>query len=98
MIDEALTNERHRLEPAVRMLWEPGHDAAVVHAPAVGAGEVHPDVARRERRVRAQVLVALRVLVEVVDAEQERVDGHPLHAEGDRLQHRISHACRLRPI
>ncbi len=98
VVDEALAHERHRLEAAVRMLGEAGHGAAVVHAPAVGAREVHPDVARRERRVRAHVLVRLGVAVEVVHTEEERVDRGPLEAERDRLQHRIRHGCRLRLI
>ena len=40
----------------------------------------------------------LGVLVEVVDAEEERVDRRPLEAEGDGLQHRVGHAGRLRPV
>ena len=37
VIDEALAGERDGLEAAVRVLGEPGHGAAVVHAPAVDA-------------------------------------------------------------
>ena len=40
MIDEALAHDRHGLEAAMRMLRKPGHDVAVVHAPAVLALEV----------------------------------------------------------
>ena len=72
--------------------------AAVVHAPAVGAREVHADVAGLERRGRAHVLVGLGVAVEVVHAEQERVDRRPLEAERDGLQHGVGHEGRLRPV
>ena len=98
VVDETLAHERHRLEAAVRVLREPGDDAAVVHAPAVGAGEIHADVTRRERGVRAHVLVRLGVAVEVMHTEEKRIDGRPLEAERDGLQHRISHGCRLRLI
>ena len=85
VVDEALAHEGDGLEAAMRVLREAGHGAAVVHPPAVGAREVHADVARRERRRRAHVLVGLGVQVEVVDAEQERIDGGPLEAERDGL-------------
>ena len=81
VVDEAAAHERDGLEAAVRVLREAGHRRAVVHAPAVGAGEVHADVAARERRVGTQLLVAGGVVVDVVHAEQERVDGRPLEAE-----------------
>ena len=83
-------------KPRCGCCGKPGHDAAVVHAPAVGAGEVHADVARRERGRRAHVLVRLGIEVEVVHAEQERIDGRPLEAERDGLQHGIGHGSRLR--
>ena len=67
-----------RLEPAVRVLREAGHDLAVVHVPAVDAGEVLADLAPVERRRRAELVVARRVGVVVVDAEQEGVDRRPL--------------------
>ena len=91
MVDEAPAHERDRLEPAVRMLWEAGHGEAVVHPPAVDTREVHAEVARRERGGRTHLLVPLRVPVEVVHAEQERIGGGPLEAERDALQHRIVH-------
>ena len=98
VVDEALAHERDGLEAAVRVLGEAGHDAAVVHAPAVDAGEVLPDVAgRRATRPGPRCSLAVGVAVEVVDAEQERVDRRPLEAERDGLEHRIvSHGPRLR--
>src|SRR5947209_20203042 len=78
------------------MLREARHDMTVVHAPPVGSGEVHAEVTRRQRRLRSEVLVALRVLVEVVHAEQERVDRRPLEPERRDLQHGIGHGSRLR--
>ena len=69
----------------------PGTVAAVVHPPPVDPGEVHADVASGQRRRRAHVLVAGGIRVEVVHAEQERVDRRPLEAERHRLQNRISH-------
>jgi hypothetical protein len=44
MVDVALAHDRDGLESAVRMLRKPGHDVAVVHAPAVLALEVLTDV------------------------------------------------------
>ena len=84
-------------KPRCGCCGKPGTRAAVVHAPAVGAGEVHADVAGLERGRRPHVLVARGVVVEVVDAEQERVDRRPLEAEGDGLQHRVGHEGEATP-
>ena len=40
-------------------------------------------------------VVAGRVVVDVVDAEQVRIDGLPLESERDRLDHRRAHGSRL---
>ncbi len=40
MVDEAAADHRHRLESAMGVLREAGHDVAVVHPPAVPSGEV----------------------------------------------------------
>ena len=82
VIDEAFAHERHRLEAAVRMLRKPRHRIAVVHTPAVLAGEVLADVAARERGGGAQAVVTLRIEIDVVDADEERVLGLP--GEGKR--------------
>ena len=91
VVDEALAHEGDRLESTVRVLGESRHHAAVVHAPAVAAREVHAQIARLQGRGRPEVLVGRRIAVEVVDAEEERVGRPPLHAEGDGLQYRVSH-------
>ncbi len=75
---------------------KPGHDLAVVHPPAVDAGEVLPEIASFERGGRAELVVAGRVGVEVVDAEQEGIDGRPLEVERHALEHGIGHPTRLR--
>ncbi|MEZ4369102.1 MAG: hypothetical protein R2939_22885 [Kofleriaceae bacterium] len=81
VIDEAAPHQRHRLEAAVRVLRKPGHHLAVVHAPAVLAGEVLAEVTTGQRRRRPHRVVADRISVVVVNAEQERVDGRPLEAQ-----------------
>ena len=96
MVDEALPHERDRLEASMRVLWEARNDAAVVHPPSVGPGEVHAEVACCERRRRPHVLVRFGIQVEVVHAEQERVQRRPLDSERHRLEHGISHARSLR--
>ena len=55
VIDEPAAHDRHGLEAAVRVLREARHDVAVVHAPAVLAREVLPDVAAGERRRRPEL-------------------------------------------
>ena len=55
VVDEAFAHDRHRLKPAVRMRWKAGNGPAVIHAPAVLAGEILSDVAPGERRVWARV-------------------------------------------
>ena len=96
VVDEPLAHEGHRFEAAVRVLREARHRASVVHPPTVGPGEVHAEVSRLERRRRTHVLVGLRILVQMVHAEEERIDGHPLKAEWDGLEQGISHVLSVR--
>src|SRR5262249_53458996 len=77
VIDQPAPHDRHGLEPAVRVLREAGDHLAVIHAPAVLAGEVLADGAPCERRRGAEPLVARGVGVVVVDAEQEGIGGGP---------------------
>ena len=91
VVDVSVTDERDGLEPSMGVLREARHGAAVVHLPATGAGEVHAEIPRGERGRRAHVLVGLGIPVEVVNAEQERVDGRPRESEGDDLTDRIAH-------
>ena len=48
VVDQAAAHERDGLEAAVRVPGEAGHDVAVVHAPAVDAGEVGAELAALE--------------------------------------------------
>ena len=87
VVDQALPHVGDRLEAAVRVGREAGHDLAVVHAPAVDALEVLTELAAGERRRRAELGVARRVAIDVVHAEQERVGRRPLEPERHGLQH-----------
>jgi hypothetical protein len=89
MVDQPLTDVRHGLEATVRMLRKARHDAAVIHAPSIGTGEVHTDIPCLKRGLRTHVLIRNRVAVEMVDAEKERVRGPPLSVEGEGLENRI---------
>ena len=81
MIDEPAAHDGDGLEAAVRVLREAGHHVAVVHAPAVPALEVLPDGAPGQRRSGAELVVAGRVGIVVVGAEQEGIHHRPLEAE-----------------
>jgi hypothetical protein len=87
VIDEALPHDRHRLEAAVRMLRKAGHDLAVIHAKAVLDREILSEIASSERRIRPHPLVALRVAIEMVDAEKEGVGGFPGKPEWRNGEH-----------
>src|SRR3954468_3029471 len=91
MIDQAAASDGDGFEAPVRVLREARHSVAVVHAPAVFALEILPDVAAGERRVRPELGVAGRVMVEVVDAEQERIGTHPGETERQRFEDRVTH-------
>lgn len=82
MVDEAGAHDGHGLEAAVRMGREAGHLVAVVHAPAVLAREILPDLPARERRVGPQAAIAARVGIVVVGAEKEGVQRGPERAQG----------------
>jgi hypothetical protein len=101
VVDQTLAHERHGLEATVRVLGEARDDQPVVHAPAAGAGEVHAQVAVVDRHRRREELVAWRVRVVVVGAEQERVECGPMQPELEGLQDRARHLVSLgsdRPI
>ena len=83
VVDQAAAHERDRLEAAVRVAGEAGDDLAVVHAPAVDAGEVGAEVAALEVGLRTEVVVAGGVVVDVVDTEEEGIDHRPLGPEGE---------------
>ena len=74
MVDVALADDGHRLEPAVRVLWKPGDHVTVIHPPAVAVLEILSDVMPGERSRRSTLIVALRIEIDVVDAEQERIE------------------------
>ncbi len=78
-----------RLEAAVRMLRKARNDIAVIHPPAVLAFEVLPDVAAAERRLRAELVVARGIEIDVMDAEQKRVVRLPALAEGIDANDRV---------
>src|SRR5688572_1156322 len=81
MVDVALADDGDRLEAAVRMLREARDDIAVIHPPAVLAFEVLPDIAAAERRLRTELVIAGRIEINVMDAEQKRVVRLPALAE-----------------
>jgi len=92
VVDEALAHERHGLEAAVRVLRKPGHGVAVIHAPAVLTREVLAHVSAGERRRGTQAVVARRVQIDMVNADEERILGLPRkperrHAEDGILIH-----------
>jgi hypothetical protein len=92
MIDEAALDDRDRLEAAMRMCGKSRHGVAVVHVPAIPAGEVLPDVAAGQRCARRPHFgVARRVGVAMVDAEQERVQRAPLKAEWKHVDDGFGH-------
>src|SRR3954466_2449627 len=92
MIDEPAPPDRHGLEAAVRMLRKSRHDVAVIHPPAVFALEILPEVTPRQRGVWSELGVTLRVAVEVVHAEEERIGTNPGEAERQCFEDEIAHS------
>ena len=82
-----MAGEGDGFEPAVRVFGEAGHRAAVVHPPAILGHEVAADLATGQRSLGGEAVITGWVVVEVMHAEQEGVDGRPLEAERDGLQH-----------
>jgi hypothetical protein len=95
VVDQPAADVGDGLEAAVRVTGEARHLLPVVHPPAVDPGEVLPDLTAVERRDGTLDLVALAVVVDMVHAEQERVDRRPLEAERERLHDGLRHAVRL---
>jgi len=59
------------------VLREPGHRVAVIHAPTIFARKVLAHVATVERRGWTEAVVALRIVVDVMHAEEERITRLP---------------------
>ena len=91
VVDQAPPDERDGLEATVRVLGKPRDLLPVVHAPPVDALEVLAHLSTLERRVRSQHLVAGRIGVVVVHAEQERVDRGPLEPDRHGLEDGARH-------
>jgi hypothetical protein len=81
-----IAHDGHRLEAAVRVCRKAGHGLAVVHAPAVLATKVLPQIAPCQRGLRALLVVAGRVGIVVMHAEQKRVYGLPGEGQGLDLE------------
>ncbi len=69
VIDVAASDDGDGFEAAVRMLREPGDDVAVIHAPAIRAGEVLADLVAGERGVRPEAVVSPGEVIDMVNAE-----------------------------
>lgn len=81
MVDQAFAGDGHRLKAAVRVGREAGDGPAVVHAPAILAGKILPQVTPVQWSGRSHARVTTRVGIVVVHAEQEGVDGLPGEAQ-----------------
>ena len=78
MVDKPSAHDGDRLEAAVGVLWESGVAVPVIHVPAILSCEVHPDVSPAQvLAIRSHILVSFGEVIEVVDAEQEGVQGLP---------------------
>src|SRR5262245_60829696 len=82
----------------MRMLRKPGNDVTVIHAPAVRIPEVLTDLVAGERCRGTELVVALRIEIEMVDAEQERIERLPAIAQRAHLEDRISHLPTLQYV
>jgi hypothetical protein len=91
VIDEATKDDRDRLEPTMRMLWESGHRLAVVHAKAVFDDEVLSELTPGKRDRWPHFFVAGRVCVVVMDAEEEGIDVLPRETERPGLENDFGH-------
>src|SRR5215208_3144304 len=98
MVDVPLAHNRDRLETAVRMLGKAGHHVAVVHAPALLAFEILTDLPAAKRRLRAELIVAGGIEIDVMDTEQKRVVCLPALTERVDAEDWIGHEIRLLPL
>ena len=94
----ALAHDGHRLKAAVRVGRKAGNGLAVVHAPAVLAGKVLAQIAPVQARVGPHGGVAARVVVQVVDAKQKRVNGRPRWRGQGRDAEDAAHGVSLHVI
>jgi hypothetical protein len=77
VVNAALAHDGDGLKATVRVRWKAGHGVAVVHAPTVFARKVLAYCPPGQRGLWRQICVASGVGIDVVDAEQKRVQRGP---------------------
>jgi len=85
MINETLAGHGYGLEPAVGMLREPRHLVTMIHTPAVLAAEVLANGPPAQVCIRPHLIIARRIGVIMVGAEQKRVQGLPRASKGGEV-------------
>src|SRR5262249_45756921 len=91
MIDVSVAHDRDRFESTMRMLRKSRNGAAVIHPPAVLAFKVLSDVSSGERRGGPEPLLAFRIHIVVVHAEEEWVGCFPRDTESLDVDNGITH-------
>ena len=95
VIHKAAAHNRHRFKAAMRMHRKPRNRIPVIHAVAMLAAEV---IAQRAigqlLRINSQMSIATRIVIDVIGAEQKRIDTHERarQALGVKNQGGSSHA------
>ena len=77
MVNEALLDDRDRLESSMGVAWKARHRPSVVHAPAIFPSEILPDISSFERGSWTQVVLSRWVDILVMNAKEEGVLGGP---------------------
>jgi hypothetical protein len=95
MIDAALAHDGDGFKAPVRVRRKARNGLAVVHAPTIFVAKVAAHLSARQRSVRPHLRVALRVMVEVVNAKQKRVHGLPWKGEWGDLENAFGHGDSL---
>ena len=87
MVNMPLSHDSDRLKTSVRVRRKAGNGLAVVHAPAVFVAEIAAHLPTRQRCCRSHVLIADRVVIDVMHAEQKRVNGLPGEGQSRELEY-----------
>jgi hypothetical protein len=82
VVNETVQHDGHRFKTPVRMGRKARYGSSMVHLPVVSLIKIRTDVAAHERFAWSHQLVAFRVQIKVMDAEQKGVKCRPDEAHG----------------
>src|SRR5664279_3701061 len=73
MIYIPIQDDGYGLKPPVRVCWKSRNNVSMIHTPAIFECKILSNISIFQRGCRSQLIISLWVIIQVMDAEQERI-------------------------